>query len=75
MKVMIDRESCILCAVCWQTCPDLFESNPLDGYTGITELHRSEGRLDHGVVPDTLSDCATEAAANCPVNIIHLSEK
>ena len=75
MKVTIERESCILCAVCWETCPELFESNPVDGYSGITELYRSEGRLDQGIAPDSLSACAAEAAGNCPVQIIHITEK
>jgi ferredoxin len=75
MKVSIERDSCTGCAVCWQTCPELFESSPEDGFSEITELYRSEGRLDQGIAPDSLSECTGEAADNCPVGIIHVSEK
>jgi ferredoxin len=75
MKVSIERDLCTQCASCWQTCPELFESNPVDGASSITENYRSEGRLDNGVAPDSLSECAGEAADNCPVSIIHVTGK
>ena len=74
MKVKIDREACTLCAVCWETCPDVFEENPDDGTSQIVEKYRIDGQLDQGEIPDELSECATQAANGCPVEIIHIKE-
>jgi ferredoxin len=71
MKVHIDRDDCTSCESCWSTCPDLFEENPEDHFSEITEPHRA-GSNAEGVVPGELEGCATEAADLCPVQIIHL---
>jgi ferredoxin len=72
MKVRIERESCTMCAVCWASCPEVFEEGPDDGSSQIVEQYRIEGQVDQGEVPDTLSDCVTDAADGCPAEVIHL---
>ncbi len=74
MKITIDRESCTACAVCWETCSDVFEASPEDNYSQIVESYRMDGRADLGNVPDALSKCAIEAAEGCPVQIIHVEK-
>jgi len=41
MKVQIDRDDCTSCASCWGICPDLFEENPKDHFSEITEPNRA----------------------------------
>ncbi|MGE5831923.1 MAG: ferredoxin [Methanomicrobiales archaeon] len=71
MKVHIDRNDCTSCASCWSICPDLFEENPDDHFSQITEPNRS-GSNAEGNVPADLEGCAVEAADACPVQIIHI---
>jgi ferredoxin len=71
MKVRIDREECIACATCWEVCPEVFEENLDDGLSQIVEQYRVDGNLAQGEVPETES-CADDAAADCPVDIIHV---
>ncbi len=72
MKVTIERDECTMCALCWETCPDVFEENQDDGFSQIVEEYQENGELDKGEVPDSLSDCVNEAAEECPVDIIHV---
>lgn len=72
MKVTIDREECTSCALCWDACPEVFEENEDDGFSQIVEKFRVDGKPDTGEVPDDLTDCATEAAESCPVEIIEV---
>jgi ferredoxin len=39
-RVTIDRDECISCATCWETCPEFFEENPDDGFSQIIEEYR-----------------------------------
>lgn len=70
LKVTIDRDACTSCQVCWETCPDVFEENPEDGLSRITESYRAENDESVGLVPDNLESCIREAAEGCPVEII-----
>lgn len=74
MKVTIEREGCTLCAVCWETCPEVFEEDPGDGMSQIVKKYRVNNQIDQAEVPDSLSDCVTSAAESCPVDIIHIEE-
>lgn len=75
MKVTIERESCTMCAICWDICPQFFEESPEDGYSQVIEEYRINGKFELGEAPDELSDCVTEAANGCPVEIIHLEDE
>jgi len=73
MRVRIDRDECISCATCWEGCPEVFEEGPEDGFSQIIEQYRVDGDLAQGEVPEEES-CVREAAADCPVEIIHIEE-
>lgn len=60
MKVSIDREDCISCELCVETCPSVFRM----AEDGLAEVY--------GPVDAANEAAATEAAENCPVSIIHL---
>ncbi|MFO7890427.1 MAG: ferredoxin [bacterium] len=74
MKVTIDRDECTMCALCWETCPDFFEESQEDGMSQIVAEYRDNGNVDQGEAPESLYDCVTEAAEECPVEIIHIEE-
>jgi len=73
-KVHIDRDECIMDGACWMLCPEVFEANSEDGKSQITEKHRSNGRIEEGVVSEDLEGCVNEAAMACPVQIIHVEK-
>ena len=73
MRVRIDRDECIACATCWESCPEVFEDGPDDGLSQIVERYRVNGDLALGEVPDEL-DCVNDAEIDCPVEIIHVDE-
>jgi ferredoxin len=74
VNVKIDRPDCIICAVCWETCPEVFEGSPDDGFSQIVESLRIDGLIDQGNLPDALRECATKASDACPVQVIHLEK-
>jgi ferredoxin len=72
MKVGIDRQECISCALCWTDCPDIFEENGKDGRSSIVEKYRITGDLGRGEVPESFRKPAQAAADDCPVSVIHV---
>ena len=58
MKAEIDRDGCIGCGVCADTCPEVFRM----AQDGLAEVW--------GEVSDATADTAKEAAENCPVSVI-----
>ena len=72
MKVRIEREECTSCAVCWDSCPNVFEENPDDGFSQVVEKLRSGGDPAVGEVPESEQACVEQAAEDCPVEIIHV---
>jgi ferredoxin len=71
VKVSIDRDECISCAVCWSDCPDFFQENPDDGLSQVVAQFQSGGNPGEGEAPAELADCVRSAADNCPVEVIH----
>ncbi|ABU81373.1 ferredoxin [Ignicoccus hospitalis] len=70
-KVWIENEKCISDAVCAHLCPDVFEMN--EEYKAvIVPQYRTGDNPAEGVIPEELKDCAEQAAAACPVQIIHV---
>lgn len=63
MKATIDRDGCISCGLCAETCPNVFRMAD-DGYA---EVHVDE-------VPENEEDAAVEAQENCPVSVIEVKE-
>lgn len=72
IRITIEREQCIMCGACWAACPELFEAGD-DGLSQIVDAYRVAGDLATGEAPETLRACAEDAAASCPVEIIHVS--
>lgn len=70
MRVIIDRKNCVSCGSCWDTCPELFEQNPLDSFSQIAGQFRSAGNPAEGTIPSEQEACAAEAAGLCPVQVI-----
>jgi len=68
MKITIDREGCIECGSCVNTCGEVFELK--DGEkASVAEKYRA-GDPSQGEVGEDLSSCAREAADSCPVVVI-----
>lgn len=59
MKASIDRDGCISCGLCAETCPEVFRM----GEDGLAEVYVDE-------VPADAEGTATEAQDNCPVSVI-----
>jgi ferredoxin len=59
MKATIDRDGCIGCGLCTDTCPEVFRM----GDDGYAEVYTDP-------VPSAAEDTAVEAADNCPVSVI-----
>ncbi len=63
MKAKVNKETCIGCGVCVETCPEVFTLNDSDVALVAT-----------GRVPVEAKDKCLEASANCPVDAITLEE-
>lgn len=59
MKAFIDRDGCISCGMCAQTCSDVFRMAD----DGLAEVYSDP-------VPPESEDQAVEAQENCPVSVI-----
>jgi ferredoxin len=59
MKAVIDRDGCISCELCADTCPEVFRM----AEDGLAEAYVDE-------IPDEVQDSAVEAAEGCPVTVI-----
>ena len=72
VKVVIDRDGCISCGACWESCPEFFEENQDDSFSQVVEKYRSGG-LGEGEAPDDLIDSVIKASEDCPAQVIHIS--
>ncbi|MDD5017524.1 MAG: ferredoxin [Eubacteriales bacterium] len=59
MKAEIDRDGCIACEVCVDTCPEVFR---------MADDGKAEVYVDE--IPKDTEDAAAEAAESCPVDVI-----
>ena len=69
-KVIVERDVCIGCGLCWATCPEVFEQNAEDGLSQILVGLQIEGQIGEGHIEENLEDCARQAAGGCPVSAI-----
>lgn len=72
MKVRINRDECVSCGTCVDTCPEFFELGIEDTFSQVIEPYRIDGKLDEGTVPPDLEEKVAEAADLCPVQVIFL---
>lgn len=63
MRAIIDREGCILCELCADVCPEVFH---------MADDGPAETIVDE--IPKESEDAAAEAAAGCPVEVIHIED-
>ncbi len=61
MKAVIDRDGCISCELCAETCPEVFRMAD----DGLAEAYVDE-------IPKEAEDAANEAAEGCPVSVISI---
>jgi len=74
IKVIIDRQQCVSCGSCWDTCPAFFIQNTEDSFSEIVEEYRNDGNIAEGTPPAEAEDCARDAADLCPAQIIQIEE-
>ncbi len=63
MKATLDRDGCISCGLCVDTCPEVFRMAD----DGIAEVYQAE-------VPKDAESTAVEAQEGCPVSVIAVEE-
>ena len=63
LKAELDRDGCISCGLCPETCPEVFRM----AEDGIAEVYVEE-------VPPGAEESAVEAQENCPVSVITVEE-
>lgn len=73
MKVTIDQDICIACALCSNDCPEVFEEAD-NGITQIVEAYRVDGDPAVGEVPDDLLECVQAAVDGCPEGCIQIEQ-
>jgi ferredoxin len=73
MKVRIDRNDCISCGTCWNTCPEFFEQNPVDTFSQIIDEYRIGNNPAEGDAPEELGKMVRRSSELCPVQIIRVS--
>jgi len=59
MRAYIDREGCISCGLCEDTCPEVFRI----AEDGLAEVYVED-------IPESSEEEALEAMENCPVSVI-----
>jgi ferredoxin len=70
MNVTIDRNNCVICGTCWDTCPAFFEQNPDDSFSQVIEKFRPGTNPAEGSPTEDLVSCVTEASDSCPAQVI-----
>lgn len=58
MKAIVDKETCIGCGLCPETCPEVFK---MEGDKAVVHVDS---------VPEEVEDSCKKAADECPVNAI-----
>ncbi len=72
IKVIIDRNGCISCATCWNSCPEFFEPNQEDAASQIVDKYRIGNDPGKGEAPTKLEIMVRRAADLCPVHVIKI---
>jgi ferredoxin len=74
VSVTIERETCVSCGSCYETCPDFFEENPDDSISQVKKEFRKGDNIGEGEAPPEMAACVRDAADLCPVEIIHVED-
>jgi ferredoxin len=70
--VIIEREGCIRCGQCWNSCPDFFEESAEDGRSQVAVKFRIAGKQNEGAAFEDLETCIGQAYLDCPVQVIRV---
>lgn len=70
IKVRIDRGKCVVAHFCLFYAPTIFTPTLPDSKPAVMEALRVDGKLDEGVIPDSLYEAAKEAERHCPSGAI-----
>lgn len=62
MKAFVDKDTCIGCGLCADTCSEIFQMED-DGKAEAADVE----------ISDELSDCVKDAEDGCPVDAITIS--
>lgn len=73
--ITIDRNNCVSCGTCWESCPGFFEQSPDDTFSRIVEQYRQDGQIGRGKPPAGSEECARDAADLCPAQVITAEEE
>ena len=74
VTVTIERETCVSCGSCYDTCPDFFEESPDDSFSQVKKMYRKGDNIGEGEAPAEMEACVRDAADLCPVEIIHVED-
>ena len=74
MKISIERDACVSCGTCWDTCPAFFLQNEKDSFSQIVKEYQINENIAEGTPLPEDEGCAREAADLCPSQIIHIVE-
>ena len=74
MIVVIERQSCVSCKTCWETCPEFFEQNPDNMFSEIVEKYRLNKDKEVGIPPPELELRVSDASVLCPAQIISVEQ-
>ncbi|MFA6226843.1 MAG: aldehyde ferredoxin oxidoreductase C-terminal domain-containing protein [Methanoregula sp.] len=74
MKINIERDACVSCGTCWDTCPAFFLQNDKDSFSQIVPEYQINGNIAEGTPSPDDEGGAREAADICPAQIIHIEE-
>lgn len=73
ITVTIDRENCISCGMCWETCPAVYGENTEDSKSQVVLQLQEAGDPAVGRMGDDLAECARAGADVCPVSVISVA--
>lgn len=74
MKISIERDACVSCGNCWDTCPAFFLQNQKDSFSEVVPEYQINGNPAEGKPLPEDESCVREAADLCPSQIIHIVE-
>ncbi len=70
VRVKIDRQKCVVAHFCLFYAPTVFTPVLPEGKPAVMEQYRVDGKIDEGIVPDSLYEAVKEAERNCPSGAI-----
>jgi ferredoxin len=73
--ITINRDACVSCGTCWDSCPGFFEQNADDSFSQVKAPYRIDGKTGTGRPPADAGECARDAAGLCPSEAISAEEE